>query len=64
MTVHRFTPRDDAHDAVRAAQGLVEVLTLVDEAVVTNEGVAPVYRVRNLDNGREAFAFGDELNTE
>lgn len=64
MTIHRFRPRAAAHEAVRAAEGRVEVLALVDEAVATDEGVTPVYRVRNLDNGREAFAYGDELRTE
>lgn len=63
MTIHRFTPPGDAHETVLAVAGQVEVLELIREAVHTGRGVFPLYRVRNLATGREAFAFGDELTT-
>ena len=63
VTIHRFDPPADSHEAVRAAGGRVEVLRLVTEAIRVHDGVYPLYRVRNVDNGREAFAYGDELTT-
>lgn len=63
MTVHMFKPHAAATEEVAAAAGPVEVLELIVEAVSTEHGTFPLYRVRNLDNGREAYAFGDELTT-
>lgn len=61
MTIHIFTPPETCEEAVLIAAGEVEVIELVEEAVQTQEGAFPLYRVRNLLTNREALAFGDEL---
>ena len=61
-----FSPNATGDEAVRLATGRVEVLELLaDEEDLADEDAPmhPAYRVRNIDNGREAVAFGDELST-
>lgn len=55
-----FSPHALGDETVRLAAGRVEVLELVDPE---SGGLSPIYRVRNVDNGRAAMAFGDELST-
>lgn len=63
-----FSPYAAGDEEANLAAGRVEVLGLVSEGVqvgfnVLSKNIQPMYRVKNLDNGYEAMAFGDELST-
>lgn len=58
METHTFTPSAAADHIVQAAGGEVVVVETVGES----RSWGPILRVRNIDNGREAIAFGSELD--
>lgn len=58
--VRVFSPNALGDPNIRAALGHVKILERVKEKK-RESGVAALYRVKNLANGTECHAFGDEL---
>lgn len=54
-----FCPHSLEDDRANRAAGNVEIVKLIDDT--SEPGCWPLYRVRNVDNGAVADAFGDEL---